>query len=743
MDNDDTTLSLNGAAKNRQRVSVLLPLGIDKPYDYLVPCGMEVVEGAYVKVPFGHRLVTGVIWEKKKVNTIGELDYTLLKLIVHRYEAPPMSEPLRKLVDWVAQYTVSKKGAVLRMAISVPAALEPIKVASTYVLGDLADNRHTSARQRVIEVLKDNKPRTAKYLSEHANVSKSVINRLVVLGGIKRDYASENERLGAQKWNYQSGKLSREQNLVANVLKHRITEATFRVMLLEGVTGSGKTEVYFAAIAKALELGCQVLVMLPEISLSNQWLERFTSRFGFAPEIWHSDISQATKRRVWRLVAEGKSNVVVGARSALWLPFSNLGAIVVDEEHDVGFKQDDGVIYHARDMSVTRAMLENCPIVLCSATPSLETLQNVELGRYQVVKLEDRYGGATLPDIEPVDMRNAMAAKKGWISPAVKDALEVCFSSGEQALLFLNRRGYAPLTLCQACGYRIECPNCSAWLVSHRVRDAFICHHCGYSRPPLDICPKCEAESTLVPCGPGVERVAEEISGMFPNINFEIITSDTVSSSKQVVDLLKRIANKEIDLLIGTQILAKGHDFPFLTFVGVIDADLGLSGGDLRAAERTYQLLEQVAGRAGRSQFKGKVLLQTYMPEHPVMIALCSGNRKLFLREELEARKHTGQPPIGRLAAIILAGRREAVVMNTARLLGQLARKSIAKESRIEIFGPAPAPLSLLRGRYRYRLLVKCARGVLPQPWLREWLAGFDGPSDVTIRVDIDPYSFL
>ena len=677
MDNDHTTLSQNNAAKNGQRVSVLLPLGIDKAYDYLMPYGKEVVDGSYVKVPFGHRVVTGVIWHKTHDNATSELDSEHLKVIVYQYEAPPMPRPLRDLVEWVAEYTVSKKGAVLRMAMSVPAALEPKKVVPFYVIGGPLPDRNTSARQRVIKVLEDGEPRTAKYLANHAKVSLSVIHRLVAIGCLKRDCSSEKERPSTRNWEYQENKLSTEQNYAAQILKQRIIEGTFGVTLLEGVTGSGKTEVYFEAIAKSLELGQQILVMLPEISLSTQWLERFTSRFGTKPEVWHSDISQASKRRAWRSVAEGKANVVVGARSALWLPFTNLGLIVVDEEHDTGFKQEDGVIYHARDMSVTRALLENCLIVLCSATPSLETLQNVELGRYQMVKLQDRYGVATLPNIEAVDMRSTTATGKEWISPKVRDGLEVCFSSGQQALLFLNRRGYAPLTLCRACGYRMECPHCSAWLVSHRLRGAMVCHHCGYSRHSEDNCPKCEAEGVLVHCGPGVERVAEEIGNMFPDINYEIITSDTVSGQKQAVDLFKRISSKEIDLLIGTQILAKGHDFPFLTFVGVIDADLGLSGGDLRAAERTYQLLEQVAGRAGRSAFRGRVLLQTYMPEHPVMIALCSGNRKNFLREEFEARKQTGLPPMGRLAAIILSGRREEVVMNAARSLAHRARKSI------------------------------------------------------------------
>jgi primosomal protein N' (replication factor Y) len=523
----------------------------------------------------------------------------------------------------------------------------------------------------------------------------------------------------------------------------RVRESEFSVTLLDGVTGSGKTEVYFEAVAAVLEAERQVLVMLPEISLGTQWLERFRARFGTAPAVWHSELGQRARRETWRAVAAGTVRVVVGARSALWLPFAELGLMVVDEEHDSAFKQEDGVIYHARDMAVMRARLAACPLVLSSATPSLETLGNVLSGRYQSLILPDRHGGAQLPHIETVDMRATPPPRGAWISPPLSEAMAESFAAGQQAVLFLNRRGYAPLTLCRACGHRLECPNCSAWLVAHRFSDTLNCHHCGYRRRQPEACPECETEGRMAACGPGVERVAEEAVALFPEVRSEIVTSDTIAGPGEAADFIARIEKREIDLLIGTQIIAKGHHFPLLTLVGVIDADLGLAGGDLRAAERTYQLLHQVAGRAGRARHPGRVLLQTYMPEHPVMAALATGGREAFLAREAEAREQHGQPPAGRLAAIILSGRNEASVAATARALARIARGALPADGGIEVLGPAPAAMTLLRGRYRYRLLIKCARAVLPQPWLRHWLATLDAPSRVTLRVDVDPYSFL
>ena len=743
MAESDATLTPPETGDDAARIAVLLPLGLNIAYDYLVPAGECAPEGAFVRVPLGSREVTGVVWRTVEDDDDASLARDRLKHISAVLPVPALPESMRKLVDWVAEYTLAKRGAVLRMVMSVPAALEPAKMRLAYLADENLPKRLTPARKRVLDLLADNLPRGTMDLAREAGVSAGVVRGLAKNGALRQVSLPAWQAPERPDWRLPRATLSTDQRTTADSLVARIRETRFSVTLLDGVTGSGKTEVYFEAVAAALEAERQVLVMLPEISLSTQWLERFRARFGTTPAVWHSELGQRERRETWRAVATGDVRVVVGARSALWLPLAELGLIVVDEEHDNAFKQEDGVIYHARDMAVIRARLAAFPLVLSSATPSLETLGNVRGGRYQILNLPDRHGGAQLPHIETVDMRTAPPPRGAWISPPLREAIAESFAAGQQAVLFLNRRGYAPLTLCRVCGHRLECPNCSAWLVAHRFSDTLNCHHCGYRRRPPEACPECETEGRMAACGPGVERVAEEAAALFPEIRSEIITSDTIGGPGEAAEFIARIEKREIDLLIGTQIIAKGHHFPLLTLVGVIDADLGLAGGDLRAAERTYQLLHQVAGRAGRARHPGRVLLQTYMPEHPVMAALATGERAAFLAREAEAREQHGQPPAGRLAAIILSGRNEASVAATARTLARIARGDLPTDGGIEILGPAPAAMALLRGRYRYRLLIKCARAVLPQPWLRRWLATLDVPSRVTLRVDVDPYSFL
>ena len=743
MAENDATLTPPETGDDATRIAVLLPLGLDTAYDYLVPAGEYAPEGTFVRVPLGNREITGVVWRTIEDVDDAGLTRDRLKHISAVLPVPVLPESMRKLVDWVAEYTLAKRGAVLRMAMSVPAALEPAKMRLAYLAGENFPKRLTPARKRVLDLLADGLPRGAMEVAREAAVSAGVVRGLANNGALRQVSLPAWQVPERPDWRLPRATLSTDQRASADSLVARIRETGFSVTLLDGVTGSGKTEVYFEAVAAALEAERQVLVMLPEIALSTQWLERFRARFGTAPAVWHSELGQRERRETWRAVAAGSVRVVVGARSALWLPFAELGLMVVDEEHDNAFKQEDGVIYHARDMAVIRARLAAFPLVLSSATPSLETLRNVRGGRYQILNLPDRHGGAQLPHIETVDMRIAPPPRGAWISPPLREAIAESFAAGQQAVLFLNRRGYAPLTLCRACGHRLECPNCSAWLVAHRFSNTLNCHHCDYRRRPPEACPECETEGRMAACGPGVERVAEEAAALFPKMRSEIVTSDTIARPGEAAEFIARIEKHEIDLLIGTQIIAKGHHFPLLTLVGVIDADLGLAGGDLRAAERTYQLLHQVAGRAGRARHPGRVLLQTYMPEHPVMAALATGGREAFLAREAEAREQHGQPPAGRLAAIILSGRNEASVAATARALARIARGALPADGGIEVLGPAPAAMALLRGRYRYRLLIKCTRAVLPQPWLRRWLATLDVPSRVTLRVDVDPYSFL
>ncbi len=728
---------------------MLLPLPLDGPYDYAVSPERTLAPGDLVRVPLGSRELAGVVWEPGENHSGVAADR--LKSAGERIELPGLPEVERRFIEWVANYTLAPPGAVLRMALSVPAAFESPKPVTAYrIAAGVAGAeglRMTPARKRVLAVAAEGPARTAADLARDAGVGTSVIKGLAAAGTLEVVALPPPAAFRPPEWDRPGPALSADQAAAAAELTIKAAQGGFSVTLLDGVTGSGKTEVYFEAVAATLAAGRQVLVLLPEIALSAQWLERFQRRFEARPAVWHSDLTAVQRRRTWRAIAEGQARVVVGARSALFLPYQELGLIVVDEEHDTSFKQEDGVIYHARDMAVVRARLGEIPVVLVSATPSLETTTNVKTGRYGRLHLPERHGSAVLPGVELVDLRRdppprLQGAGQSWLSPALRQALAGTFEAGEQALLFLNRRGFAPLTLCRACGHRLQCPNCTAWLVEHRLAGRLECHHCGHRTITPAQCPECRAEGSLAACGPGVERLSEEVRELFPTQRMAIMSSDSVTGPAAAEALVNAVQQREIDLLIGTQIVAKGHHFPWLTLVGVVDGDLGLSGGDLRAAERTYQLLHQVAGRAGRAERPGRVLVQTYEPEHPVMQALASDApdaRDRFLETESEARQRAAMPPFARLAAVILSDPDQRRVDEACR---RVSRARPRREG-VEILGPAAAPLAVLRGRHRRRFLLRTRRDIAPQAVLRQWLAAVELPRQVRLQVDVDPYSFL
>ncbi|MFA6020157.1 MAG: primosomal protein N' [Rhodospirillales bacterium] len=714
------------------RLAVLLPLPLAGAYDYAAPAGLMVRPGQYVRVPLGNRYLEGVVWDSPP----GSVALTKLKPIQAVLDLPPMAEAARRFIDWVAAYTLSPPGAVLKMALSVQEALEPPKRQAAYRWAEGAEVKPTPARKRIQELLADGLARPVSEIAVGAGVGAGAVRDLVKLGALTQAPQAPPRLFQAPDWGRPGPTLSPDQQEVAAELRQA---EGYSVTLLDGVTGSGKTEVYFEAVAAALQKGRQVLVLLPEIALSAQWLERFKARFGVAPAVWHSEVTPARRRDTWRAVAEGQARLVVGARSALFLPFAELGLIIVDEEHDQAFKQEEGVIYHARDMAVVRAHLGGIPCILASATPSLETAANARQGRYKHVHLPSRHGSAELPDVKRIDMRKFPPQRHAWLSEPLVRAVDETLKAGEQSLLFLNRRGYAPLTLCRSCGYRFQCPNCTAWMVEHRSQHKLVCHHCGHTLPPPDACPSCGEKETLVALGPGVERLAEEAMARFPDARIEVMASDLMESPRAITELVGRMERHEIDILIGTQMVAKGHHFPQLTLVGVVDADLGLAGGDLRASEKTFQLLWQVAGRAGRALKKGRVLVQTWQPEHPVMAALSHGDVERFLEAEAEERRKAGMPPFGRLAGIIVSSPDPAT---TARFAQALAYAAPSQEG-VEVLGPAPAPLALLRGRHRARLLVKTAFGIKMQTYLRSWLGAVPCPKQARIQVDVDPVSFF
>ena len=719
-------------------VPVLLPLALDMSYDYLVPDGLFVQPGDFVRVPLGTKERLGLVLDETVGGSGKPVNPARLKAIIDRLDVPLLPLVSRQFIEWVAHYSMAPRGMVLRAAMSAKAAFTPPKPKMGVRLGEQIPNKATEARQKVLQVAGD-RVWSKGALAEAAGVGASVINALMKSGVLVAELMTS-DTVPMPDPDFHVPTLNEQQDSAAKILHKSVSAHKFEVLLLDGVTGAGKTEVAFEAIAQALREDRQSLFMLPEIALTSQFLKRFSERFGVEPAGWHSEVSPSQRGRIWRGVASGEIRAVIGARSSLFLPFPDLGVIIVDEEHEPAYKQESQLIYHGRDMAVVRAMLGKIPVVLSSATPSIESHVNAVNGRYTHLKLTQRYAGAKLPDITSIDLRADPPERGRWISPKLVAEMAQVLEKGQQSLLFLNRRGYAPLTLCRTCGHRFECPDCSAWLVEHRFHNKLTCHHCGYSSPVLRVCPECDEKDSLVACGPGVERVAEEVVERFPEARTAILSSDLIPDIDEMRELLDKITNREIDIIIGTQLVAKGHHFPGLALVGVVDGDLGLAHGDPRAGERTYQLLQQVTGRAGRAKIEGRGLIQTYMPEHPVMQAMVSGDRDRFLEQEGEARDKGTLPPYGRLAALIISSNNTSEAANYARMLASRAPRS----SKLRVLGPAEAPIFMIRGRARYRLLIKAEREVDIQAFISAWLEPLPKPKgSLKLTIDIDPHSFM
>ncbi|WP_334151438.1 primosomal protein N' [Hyphomicrobium sp.] len=741
----DSLLGLNdqGESAARALAPVLMPgAPLSQTYDYLVPPGLKVEPGAFVLVPFGAQTRIGVVWDAPLGGSDKPVDPKKMKALAERLDVPPLPTSSLRFAEWIAGYTLSPLGMVVRMMMSAQAAFEPAKPRfGVRLVPDAPEPaRMTPARRRALELARDGQIRAKAALAAEAACSTGVVDGLVASGNLV-DVVIPERRFPEPNPDHRATDFTPAQEEAVHALISAVHCTGFSVSLLDGVTGSGKTEVYYEAVAETLRRGRQALVMLPEIALTGQFMSRFTARFGCLPAEWHSALSPAERGRVWRAVATGEARCVVGARSALFLPYSDLGLVVVDEEHDAGFKQDDRVHYQARDMSVVRGSLGGFPVVLASATPSIESHVNARTGRYRHIVLPGRFTGAELPEVSPIDMRVNPPEKGQWLSPVLVEAVAGTLRDRQQSLLFLNRRGYAPLTLCRSCGHRFECPQCTAWLVEHRFRRRLNCHHCGFSLPIPEACPKCGEKGGLVACGPGVERVAEEVHARFPDARVALLSSDLIPGLEEMRRIIGSIESGDVDIIIGTQIVAKGHNFPLLATVGIVDGDLGLSmGADPRAGERTFQLLHQVTGRAGRALTKGRGYIQTHMPEHPVMQAIISGDRESFLEREIDMRRRGLLPPFGRLAALVISARDKDLAETFAR---EVARRA-PRADQIEVLGPAEAPIAVVRGRHRFRLLVKAPRDKTLQGYLRAWgeaLPKIGG--DLRLTVDIDPYNFL
>jgi primosomal protein N' (replication factor Y) len=728
---------MSKSPKAQQIVDVVVPLALDQAYSYRVPAGMTLEPGDFVNVPLGQAEYTGVVWGEG--NPRPGL-HNRLKDIEAKLDVPPMRTGLRNFVDWVSGYTLGARGMVMRMTMRMGEHLGPGRERVGVRLAGPPPQRMTPARSRVLRLLEDGMARAKNDAAHEAGVSTAVINGLIDEGTLETIVLPPDPVAQMPDPDFMQPDFIDAQRDAADAARDLVIKGGYLVALVDGVTGSGKTEVYFEAVAQAIRRGKQVLIMMPEIALTAQFLDRFAERFGVRPAEWHSQLAPRKRARTWRAIADNEVKAIVGARSALFLPFADLGLIVVDEEHDQAYKQEDGIHYHARDMAVVRASIEKIPVILSSATPSVETEVNARRGRYRRLPLPQRFGGQHLPHIEAIDMKAGGPPRGRFIAPRLVEAVGTALERGEQALLFLNRRGYAPLTLCRACGHRFSCPNCDAWLVDHRFKRRLVCHHCGFGMPVPEACPQCAATDTLAAVGPGVERLAEEVHTLFPDKRSIVLSSDLVESVDRLREELDEVAEGQFDIVIGTQLVAKGHHFPKLNLVGIVDADLGLANGDPRAAERTFQLLHQVAGRAGREAGRGLGFLQTHQPEHPVMRALISGDREAFYAKEIEERERSTYPPFGRLAALIISGGDKHEAESYARKIAAAA----PLDDDVRVLGPAEAPLALVRGRYRFRILVKSPRAYDLSGYLRGWLANAPKTrGTLKLEVDIDPQSFL
>lgn len=715
-------------------VAVMVGVAVEGPYSYRVPAGMSVTRGSIVAVPLGPRLTLGVVWGVPN-DVIG---HNRLRNIDFCYDVPPLSEELLRLVEWVARYTLAAPGQVLRGVLRSPEALDAPKPVIAYRRTGIEPEKLTPARLRVLDALMDDMAWPKPALVGATGVSTSVIDGLERAGALEKLEMPPPPVVLPPDPEAAPSKLNPEQQAALNDIL-ALDPHEFGVVLLDGVTGGGKTEVFFEAVADTLRAGRQSLILLPEIALTNTFIDRFTRRFGTRPAEWHSDMTPVQRAKVWRGVLEGTVRAVVGARSALFLPFRELGLLVLDEEHDGAYKQSEGFTYHARDMAVVRAQFSQARVVLSSATPSVESRNNANQGRYAHVRLESRFAEAAMPDITAIDMRIDGPEKGSWIAPSLAREIFAALDRGEQALLFLNRRGYAPLTLCNACGHQYKCPDCSAWMVEHRFRGVLMCHHCGHEVRTPKHCGECGQVDSLVPVGPGIERVAEEAAVRFPDARRVLLSTD-MGSHAQLRDRFGEVERGEYDLIIGTQLVSKGHHFEKLSVVGVLDADLGLAHGDPRAAEKTFQILTQVAGRAGRASRHGKAFLQTYHPDHPVMKAMVSGDREAFYAQEILAREAGGMPPFGRLAALIISANDHDNATHFARHLLSAAPMA----DGVRLFGPADAPVAMIRGRHRVRLLAQSGRDFDLSGYVRFWLQSAEKPKgDLKIQVDIDPMTFM
>ena len=738
-----------------KEVAVLLIGPFNDTFDYLIEENInEISPGQIVLAPFRQRKVVGIIVSEGS-KTVSK---SKLKTVIDIYELDPIPLPTIDLISFLANWNCVYKGLVLKMVLSPLEAIISPQYNKVYKYNledglsiDSIDNKKLRSKRKLVldALVNSDKEVYETFLIQDIGVSKTILKDMVnknliveKLIKIKPDFSKNFIKSNDIKKENDKPLNEHQKNAVDKINKS-IKKNETDCFLLDGVPGSGKTETYFETVQTCLDERKQVLILLPEIALTPDWQKRFYNKFNFNPLVWHSDISKKKRKEIWLSALSGTAGVIVGARSALMIPISKLGLIVVDEEHEPAFKQEENVRYNARDMAVYRANRSSASIVLASATPSLETFYNMRMGKYIHLTLPKRATGADMPDIKLLDLKLHPPQKGNWISPLLINQIQDKLLKKEQTLLFLNRRGYAPLRVCNSCGNKVKCINCETWLVEHRLDNLLTCHHCGYSKHISNICEVCGNKDQMKSCGPGVERIEEEVQRLFPEAKSITLSSDTMKNQNLLTNAIEQIKNSEVDIIIGTQMVAKGHDFPKLKLVGIIDGDIGLSGGDLRASERSFQLLQQVAGRSGRhtagTNDKGIVYLQTFDTENPIIKAIAQNNRDDFFEKELISRKNANMPPYGRLAAIILSSKFESNLDSFSSDISRLAPSF----KNVKIFGPAPAPMYFLRGKYRRRFLIKSDKTVNIQKVLIDWTKKINKPSNINLNIDIDPFSFM
>jgi primosomal protein N' (replication factor Y) len=712
------------------KVFPLLPFS--KTFDYL--CFDDVCEGDVVSIQFGKIATFGVVVEilevpEKTEFTLKEVNFVLLRGV--------FNSKLIKLVETASKYNTGSVGMFLRLCFPfskfrIPEIKEEVEF-EIYLSKEACENSLKSKLWKDLwGVLKDG----AKIALNSIRIPPSELAKITNKELVQFSKLEEKKIMNANL-----ATLSTPQKEAFKIIESFL-ESGFKSFLLNGETGSGKTEVYFHLIYEVIKNGGQVLLTLPEIALSSAILSRFKERFGFDAILWHSSVSEKKRILNFMQIINGEARVIIGTRSAIFLPFKNLKLIIVDEEHDGSYKQEETVIYNGRDMAVMRGFIFNIPIILGSATPSIETYNNTQNGKYLEVKLENRFFVSQMPTITVVDMKQEKMPKNQFISTTLKTKMMEVINSGGQVMFFLNRRGYAPIVLCSCCGERVKCKFCDVHLTEHRIEGKLKCHHCGYTREKPQVCEACCVEDAMKVMGAGVERIQEELCQILPKNQVVLLTSDTLSSQVKTREVINKIESGEAKVIVGTQVVSKGYHFPNLRFVGVLDADFGLNIEDFRAFEKTFQLLYQVAGRTGREKADGEVYIQTFDPKNKVLFSIVNYDKSGFYSLELEARRKFKLPPFSKQIAFVIFGDEKQETLDFAKKLTIELEREFKGLEGFSLFGPSVPIISFLRNRYRFRILILSVKYFQIQEKILKVLDACKPPKSVNIKIDVDPISF-